>query len=163
MTDYEHIKQYTIASIACSLIVLLVFLALSCNDLKPAVAENVPYPLNLGQIKLSEGGLSDFMPINEAQVNIMADAIFWAENSKRYPYGVKSIDTGGNHDYARQITVNSIRNGVARYEGRSADDGRTFLQHFGARWCPADAHSLNRNFISNVEFYIRNPKPVRVQ
>ena len=87
--------------------------------------------------------------IPEAQV---ADAIFKAENSVRYPYGVKSIDTRGDPALARRICLNSIRNSRRRWEaaGRPGD----WLAFFAARWCPVGAQDdptgLNRNWMANM-------------
>ena len=82
----------------------------------------------------------------------IVEAIGRAENSIKYPYGIKSINTKGNKEYARQICLNSVRNGRVRWimAGRP-DDLITFI---GKRFCPPTTHKLNTNWISNVKFYL---------
>ncbi|MBC8521069.1 MAG: hypothetical protein H8D26_03645 [Methanomicrobia archaeon] len=45
----------------------------------------------------------------------IVEAIGRAENSIEYPYGVRSINTKGDKEYARRICLNSVRNGRARW------------------------------------------------
>ena len=101
--------------------------------------------------KCEAGEVSHFS--NEQIVN----AIYKAENSKKFPYGIKSIDTKGNAEYARKICFNSVKNGRARWiKAGKPDDLITFISR---RYCPINAPDdptgLNRNWISNVKFYLR--------
>lgn len=82
----------------------------------------------------------------------IAHAIYHAENSHKYPYGIKSIPTFGNKEYARQICLNSIRNARRRWElsGRRGD----FICFLSRRYCPRKEHRLNKNWVRNVKFYL---------
>ena len=82
----------------------------------------------------------------------IVEAIGKAENSVKYPYGIKSIDTKGNKEYARQICRNSVHNGRVRWikAGRPGD----LIIFIGLRFCPPQAHKLNSNWVKNVKFYL---------
>lgn len=93
----------------------------------------------------------------------LANAIYRAENSKRYPYGIVSIPLKGDTQaareaYARRICLNTIRNNIARWEraGKTND----FITFLGNRYAPVgvanDPNRLNSNWIKNVkQFYAR--------
>lgn len=87
----------------------------------------------------------------------IVEAIGKAENSVKYPYGIKSIDTKSNAEYARKICFNSVRNGRARWikAGKPCD----LITFISKRYCPINATDdpigLNKNWISNVKFYLR--------
>jgi len=82
----------------------------------------------------------------------IANAIYRAENSAKYPYGIKSVNTFGNKDYARKICLNTIRNNRLRFKHQNRyDDFVTFL---GSRYCPPTAHSLNKNWVKNVKYWL---------
>ena len=82
----------------------------------------------------------------------IANAIYKTENSKRYPYGVVSINTKGNEAYARRICLNSISNNRKRWvkAGRPED----FIIFMGRRYCPPKVHSLNSNWVRNVKHFL---------
>lgn len=86
-------------------------------------------------------------------VERLATAIYKAENSVKYPYGIKSIDTHGDKVYARKICINTIRNNGKRWEkaGRPTD----YLSFLAGRFCPIGAAddkwlNLNRYWRGNV-------------
>ena len=81
-------------------------------------------------------------------VEQLANAIYVAEGSVKYPYGIKSIDTHGDAVYARKICINTIRNNIKRYN----DSGRLvdYITFLGSRYCPVSAHELNKNWVRNV-------------
>ena len=83
----------------------------------------------------------------------IVEAIGKAENSKKFPYGVKSINTGGNVDIARQICLNSVRNGRKRWikAGKPYD----LIIFIGLRYCPPKAHKLNTNWVKNVKYFLK--------
>ena len=87
----------------------------------------------------------------------LADAIYKAENSVKYPYGIKSINTGGNEEYARRICINTINNNLARWQwARQQGDKRDFITFLGARYAPTkgatdDPRGLNNNWVTNVK------------
>ena len=95
--------------------------------------------------------------------NKLVEAIGKAENSIKYPYGIKSIDTHGDRAYARRICYNTVKNNWVRYErsktGHSRGLGGDFLTFLGQRYCPTSGKltpletALNRNWVSNVRFY----------
>jgi len=86
----------------------------------------------------------------------ITEAIGKAENSVKYPYGIKSIDTKGDVEYARQICLNSVRNGRARWikAGKLYD----LIIYIGLRFCPPNAHLLNSNWVRNVKAILERNK-----
>ena len=88
----------------------------------------------------------------------IADAIYKAENSKRYPYGIISIDTGGDEAYARKICLNTIRNNRKRYADYGHKKYDTYLEFLASRYCPINADNdptgLNRNWLKNVRYFL---------
>lgn len=93
------------------------------------------------------------LPIN---VEGMVNAIGKAENSVRYPFGVKSIDTKGNVAYARKVCRQSVVNNIKRWE--KAGKPMPFIAFMGARYSPTrgatdDPKSLNSNWVRNTTYY----------
>ena len=87
--------------------------------------------------------------------NQIANAIYRAENSVKYPYGIKSIDTHGDKVYARKICINTIRNNRKRFANQTKyDDFITFL---GSRYCPVagDKTGLNIHWVKNVKYFLK--------
>jgi len=82
----------------------------------------------------------------------IVNAIYKAENSEKFPYGIKSIDTKGDKVYARKICFNSVRNGRERWikAGKPCD----LITFIGKRYCPPKAHALNSNWVKNVLFFL---------
>ena len=64
----------------------------------------------------------------------LVEAIGKAENSIKYPYGIKSINTHGNKTYARQICLNTVRNNYKRWI--IAGQPKPFIEFLGDRYCP---------------------------
>ena len=71
----------------------------------------------------------------------LADAIFKAENSIRFPYGIKSIDTHGDTVFARKICLNTINNNLARWQWAVQQEGYKgdYIGFLGDRYCPKAA------------------------
>ncbi len=98
----------------------------------------------------------------------MVDAIFWAEGGFKtnYPYGIKSINCGGNYVKCREICRTTVRRGRARFRQyqstwvatKSTGVPKTFLEHFAARYCPFSPDK--EHWVRNVRWFIRNPKGV---
>lgn len=87
-------------------------------------------------------------------VDKLADAIYKAENSVKFPYGIKSIDTKSDAVYARKICINTIKNNIKRYN--KSDKSVDYITFLGNRYCPPNVHSLNKNWVRNVKkFYYR--------
>ncbi len=84
--------------------------------------------------------------------NVLASAIYKAENSKKFPYGIKSINTHGNKEYARKICLNTIRNHKKRHAAHNCK--LDFITCLGNRYCPPSAHSLNRNWVRLVKHFL---------
>lgn len=85
--------------------------------------------------------------------NEIANAIYKAENSIKYPYGIKSINTYGDKDYARKICLNTIRNNRVRFAKQNKYND--FIEFLGSRYCPPSAHSLNRHWVKNVKYFLK--------
>jgi hypothetical protein len=83
-------------------------------------------------------------------VDRMVNAIGKAENSIKYPYGIKSIDTHGDKVVARRICKNSVVNHIKRHMRHNC--GKGFIECLGDRYCPPSVHSLNRNWVKNVTY-----------
>jgi len=86
----------------------------------------------------------------------IANAIFKAENSSKYPYGIKSVPTYGNKEYARKICLNTIRNNRKRFANQTKY--KDFISFLGSRYCPTTIPSeyyLNKNWIKNVNYYLK--------
>jgi hypothetical protein len=88
-----------------------------------------------------------------ATVEQIADAIYKAENSTKFPYGIKSIDTHGDAVYARKICINTINHAAKDWNGKG-----DFIEFLGNRYCPPKAHSLNKNWTRNVKYFLRKEK-----
>ena len=79
-------------------------------------------------------------------------AVWITEGSSKtkYPYGIRSIDTKGDKEYARIICLNSVRNSRKRWEaaGRPGD----WLEFFGRRYSPPKE---NPNWLPNMRKLLR--------
>lgn len=88
--------------------------------------------------------------------NKVVTAIGRAENSVKYPYGIKSIPTNGDKDYARKICYNSVRNNYRRWV--NAGKPEDFISFMSRRYCPIgapdDPNGLNKNWVKNVRAFL---------
>ena len=86
----------------------------------------------------------------------LADAIYKTENSKKYPYGIVSIDTKGNEVYARKICLNTIRNQRRRHAEHNC--GKDYLTCLRDRYAPINAKNdptgLNSNWLRLVKYFL---------
>lgn len=127
----KHLQRYAViwASIAIAL-VFGIFLLCGCGN-----AEEIKWD-----------SFSDEQIVN---------AIFKAEGGYRatYLYGIRSIPYKDEAE-ARQICLNSVRNGRARWlkAGKPCD----LIIHIGLRYCPPTAHKLNSNWVKNVKYFLIN-------
>lgn len=83
----------------------------------------------------------------------IADAIYLAEGGAKakVPYGILSVKVKDEAE-ARQVCLNTIRNAKRRYEKTNKEiDFITFL---GLTYCPPNAHSLNKNWVKNVKYFL---------
>lgn len=84
-----------------------------------------------------------------SKFNQIVEAIKVIENSKRYPYGVKSIDTGGNEEKARRICYNTVKNNYFRWQ--KSDKKKSYLNYLADKYCPPSADKQgNINWKKNI-------------
>lgn len=89
-------------------------------------------------------------------VNRMADAIKVTENSKRYPFGIKSIQPPAHiktqaelEAWARRICVNTIRNNHSRWV--NAGKPCEFIDFLADKYCPPSVDKIgSSNWRRNV-------------
>ena len=86
----------------------------------------------------------------------LVEAIYKAENSEKYPYGIKSIDTKGNKEYARQICMNTVKNNYKRWI--VAGKPKPYREFLGDRYCPPTVHKLNKHWVKNVRYFYKETK-----
>ena len=94
-------------------------------------------------------------------VDKLANAIYKAENSVKYPYGIKSLKYEDRSDrnltkeqWARKICINTIKNNLKRFAKQ--DKYRDFISFLGSRYCPTtikSEYALNKNWINNVRHF----------
>ena len=99
----------------------------------------------------------------------IADAIFKAENSSEYPYGIKSLKyenrTGRSLtklEWARFICKNTIRNNRKRYADYGYKKYASYLEFLASRYCPKncdnDPRGLNKHWLKNVKYLLEDVK-----
>lgn len=94
---------------------------------------------------------SAFAQLTPAQTEQFAQAIYRVEGGSRtkYPFGVKSIDTGGDYAKAKRITEVSIRNNYARWI--KAGKPVSFIKFMALRWCTPSADPTGHtNWVLNM-------------
>ncbi len=84
--------------------------------------------------------------------NQIANAIYYAEGGikTRHPYGIKSINTYGNKDYARKICLQSIQNAKKRW--LKAGMPEDFIVFMGRRYSPPN---INPNWVKLVKYFLK--------
>lgn len=88
-------------------------------------------------------------PMTDARANHIADAIKKVENSKKYPYGIKSINTNGDEVKARRICINTVKNNYIRWQ--NAGSKGDYLDFLADRYCPPSADPVgNKNWKKNI-------------
>lgn len=87
----------------------------------------------------------------EPDFNRLVNAIGKAENSKKFPYGIKSINTHGDAAYARKICLNSVRNQWKRHKAHHC--GKSYLVCLRDRFCPLSDSPMNAHWIKNVSHF----------
>lgn len=85
----------------------------------------------------------------------IANAIWRIEGGEKtkYPYGIKSIDTGGDVNKARRICINTIKNNFVRWQR----DGKPgfYLDYLADKYCPKSADAQgNTNWKKNMRAII---------
>jgi len=82
----------------------------------------------------------------------IADAIYLAEGGVKtnHPYGILikyKITT------PRQACLNTIAHAKRDWDGKG-----NFIEFLGLRYCPPDAHPLNKNWVKNVNYFLTRRK-----
>lgn len=89
------------------------------------------------------------------RANQFADAIYKVENSAKYPYGIKSIDTKGSEVKARKICITTVKNNYLRWQ--KAGSKGAFEDFLADRYCPPSADPVgNRNWKKNIRHFLKS-------
>lgn len=110
---------------------------------------------------LSFSSFCEVLP--ESEVNKIADAIFIIEggNKTKYPYGIISIDTKGNKEYARRICKNTIRNNSLRFNKLAPENKKKYhcyLDFLADRYCSPEVDKRgNQNWKKNIHYFLKIP------
>lgn len=84
----------------------------------------------------------------------IVNAIYHAEGGAKasFAYGIRSIPYRNIKD-ARRICFNTVRNNRKRFikQNKYSD----YLEFLASRYCPVSAHPLNRNWLTNVRYFLR--------
>ncbi len=103
---------------------------------------------------------SKWYPNTPERIERLANAIYWAENSKKYPYGIISINTHGNEKLARRICKNTIKNQIKRWNRKEP-----YIVSLRNRYAPIgagnDPKGYNANWIRNVKYFYELNKGVK--
>jgi hypothetical protein len=85
----------------------------------------------------------------------LADAIYKAENSKRYPYGIIVPGKRLSKEKARVYCINTIKH---KYFDWSHEKKTPFLNYLASKYAPIgagnDPTNLNRNWLKNVSHFM---------
>ncbi len=93
-------------------------------------------------------------PIDKDYLNKIVSAIEKIENSKKYPFGIKSINTHGDYSYAKKICINTVSNNWKRWE--VSDQNLDFLTFLANVYCPAKVDLIgNKNWIKNIHSLVK--------
>ena len=82
----------------------------------------------------------------------IAQAIFKQENSVKYPYGIRSIDTHSDIAYAKKICLNTIRNQKKRHAKHNCK--KDFIECLG--FCYTTTQ--RKEWIANVKYFLTKEK-----
>jgi len=92
--------------------------------------------------------------LTTAQVDKIADAIKKIENSKKYPYGIKSINVNGDETKARIICENTIKNNYQRWI--KAGSKQNYLDFLADVYCPKSCDLQgNINWHKNIHAIVK--------
>jgi len=93
----------------------------------------------------------------------IVEAIYQAEGGIKatYLYGIRSVSYDTPEE-ARRICFNTVRNNHKRYAKYGYKTHKTYLEFLASRYCPINADNdptnLNINWISNVKYFLTNPR-----
>lgn len=80
--------------------------------------------------------------------NRLSEAINRAENSKKYPYGIKSINTLSDASLAKRICLNTIK-----HQFRLWNHKQSFIEFLSMSYAPVASSPLNKNWSKNVTYF----------
>jgi hypothetical protein len=109
---------------------------------------------------------AQFKPISADFRDKIVNSIYLAEGGSKtkYPYGIKSIQTNGNKEFARRICSNTVENNWIRWQ--KAGKTNDFIEFLGARFCPlsdkGDIEKLNKNWVRNVKYLLSHSDNIGV-
>jgi len=97
--------------------------------------------------------------LSSGDVRQISTAIYKIENSTKYPFGVRSINTHGDYATAQKICENTIKNNFRRWNqtNKSID----FLTYLGNVYCPTKGKitlsekKYNKYWIINIHKLVK--------
>lgn len=101
---------------------------------------------------LNNKNSNQFSKINEDYLNKVVSAIYVIEggNKTKYPFGIKSINTGGDYIKAKKICENTVKNNYIRWQ--KAGSKGNYLDFLADRYCPPSADPQgNINWKKNIK------------
>lgn len=108
---------------------------------------------------------ASFAAVDTNYVNKVVDAIYWAEGGAKtkYPYGIKTVKVANTAEARNRCTFL-----VSHCFDRWDNNGRNglFLETLQKTFCPTagrlsyNERRLNGYWLTNVRYFIANPKPV---
>jgi len=96
--------------------------------------------------------------------NDLCNAIYWAEGGEnaKVPYGILSVHCSSRAK-CRACCLRTIETQWRNFT-KTNQKSTAFLQFFAGKYCPIgadnDPEGLNRHWLKNVQYYLRNPKEV---
>lgn len=90
--------------------------------------------------------------LSRQRAELIAQAIYRSENAKKYPYGIKSINTHSEIKLAHNICIKTINNNYNRWQKTNQEID--FISYLSSIYCPRGKDKLNDNWITNVKYWI---------
>lgn len=98
---------------------------------------------------------------SDSYFNKLADAIYWAEGGEKSkkPYGLIKYNLKSKQAYRTQCIIH-IKDYYKNWNGKG-----DFVNYLASKWSPTVGVSkweaaMNKNWIKNVSYFMRHPKPV---
>lgn len=89
-------------------------------------------------------------------VETLSKSIKIQENSKKFPYGIRSIKIIGKtqqerEDYCKKVCENTIRNNFRRW-GANHENQTNFINYLSEKYCPSSVDPTgNKNWRKNIK------------
>ena len=92
----------------------------------------------------------------------ICNAIFLAEGgyNATFLYGIVSVSYETEAE-AKRICINTIRNNRKRYADYGYKQYDSYLEFLASRYCPVEAHPLNKYWLKNVKWFLVNSKETK--